>query len=137
MGSRPPVLIIIIIGLAVAMPWVLAGCATTSAPPQDVKWLVGQWQGDFSASGIMARVGATGGPVTMTLREDGSFVSGDISGAGWRGTLRGRGSDTGYAGSLAFTAGQTSANVPFEFTRRGPDTLEGTIENSRLRAKRE
>jgi len=69
----------------------------------------------------MARVGATGGPVTMTLREDGSFISGDIIGAGWRGTLRGRGSNTGYASSLVFTAGQTNANVPFEFTRQGPD----------------
>jgi hypothetical protein len=63
------------------------------------------------------------------------WVLGDITGASWGGTLRGRGGDTGYEGSLAFTAGQTSANVPFEFTRRGPDILEGTIENSWLRVK--
>lgn len=82
---------ILTISLAVALSWVLVGCATTSAPPRDVTWLIGRWQGDFSASGIMARVGATGGPVTMTLREDGgAFVSGDIIGAGWRDTTRAR-----------------------------------------------
>jgi hypothetical protein len=70
---------VLILGLAVAIPWVAAGCATASAPAQDVGWLIGRWQGEFSASGIMARVGATGGPVTMMLRQEGAFVSGEIT----------------------------------------------------------
>jgi hypothetical protein len=143
MGSRRPVLIIIIIGLAVAMPWVLAGCATTtSAPPQDVSWLVGQWQGQLSASGLLARIGVTSGPVTMVLRQEGSgFVSGEITGMGGRPcTLRGRGDDKGSAGSAAvygLTAGQNHPSVPFEFTRQGPNKLEGTLENSKFSFHRE
>jgi hypothetical protein len=78
----------------------------------------------------------------MVLRQEGSgFVSGEITGMGGRPcTLRGRGDDTGYAGSAAvygLTAAQNHPSVPFEFKRQGPNKLVGTLENSQLRFQRE
>ena len=130
--------LITIIGLATAMPWVLVGCATTSAPAQDVSWLVGRWQGEFTARGTLARVGATSGPVTMELRDEGGgFVSGEITGMATPCTLRGRGTDTGYAGSASIVSSVAgNFEMPFEFTRRSPNTLEGTLQNSELRFQR-
>ena len=83
----------------------------------------GEWRGDAKVGPKYGCCSGQGGPVRLSLEQDGSVVRGVIEGTGWRGTVDASVKGAKIWGSCRCTTSQHETNMPFEASVSGAEMV--------------